>query len=320
MAWQTKIKTALEGVKEREELKKYTTIGVGGVADYFYVAKTIEELVGAVAIARNIGAPYRVIGLGSNILVSDSGYPGLVILNKTSSLSIDPRSGRVIADSGVPLSRVILEAGGQGLGGLESLYGIPGTVGGAIIGNAGAHGISTGEFLRSSSVLISSEKIVNCKNKWFEFGYRTSRLKYKATNSPPVILNAIFQFQRRNKDGILQDIARYKKWREEHQPLGLKTCASVFKNPVATDDAKTELEKEKTAGYLLENSGAKKLSQGDAKVSKIHANWIINSGKATSFDVRTLIEKMRRAVSQKFHVDLEEEVEYLGVWNGTQEK
>jgi len=320
MAWQTKIKLALEGVVEHEELKKHTTIGVGGVADYFYIAKTIDELVEAVAVARNIGAPYRVIGLGSNLLISDSGYPGLVILNKTSYLSIDPVSGRVITDSGVPLSRVILEAGGQGLGGLESLYGIPGTVGGAVIGNAGAHGVSISEFLKSSSVLISSEKIISCKEKWFEFGYRTSRLKYKSTNSPPVVLNAIFQFQRRKNDSVLQDIAKFKKWREAHQPIGQRTFASVFKNPISTDNAVTEEDKERTAGYLLENSGAKKLSQGDAKVSKLHANWIINSGSATSFDVRTLIEKMRRAVSQKFHVDLEEEVEYLGVWNGTQEK
>lgn len=320
MAWQTKIKTVLAGVEEGEELKSYTTIGVGGIADYFYVAKTLEELVRSVAAARSIGAPYRVIGLGSNILISDSGYPGLLILNRTSELNIDFSSGRVIVESGVPLSRLILEAAGQGLGGLEQLYGIPGSIGGAIITNAGAHGVSIGDYLKSSSVMMSSEKISSCKNKWFEFGYRTSRLKYKANNAPPVILNAIFQFQRRKKESILDDISKAKKWREKHQPLGQRTFASVFKNPALTDAAKQESEIQKTAGYLLEQSGAKKLFVGDAKVSKLHANWIINSGRASSHDIRMLIEKMRRAVSLKFQVDLNEEIEYVGAWHGTEEE
>lgn len=320
MAWQTKMKSVLKGVKENEELKKYTTVGVGGIADYFYVAKTIEGLVKAVAAARSIGAPYRVIGLGSNILISDSGYPGLVILNRTSTLNIDSTSGRVIAESGVPLSRLILEAAGESLGGLEQLYGIPGTVGGAIITNAGAHGVSISDYFKSSSVMISSEKISSCKNQWFDFGYRTSKLKYKTNNAPPVILNAIFQFQRRKKESILEDISKARKWRQMHQPLGQRTFASVFKNPAGTDAAKEECEIQKTAGYLLEQSGAKKFSVGDAKVSKLHANWIINSGKASSRDIRMLIEKMRHAVSLKFQVDLNEEVEYIGAWHGTEEQ
>jgi len=320
MSWQSKIKTVLNDVKENEELTKYTAIGVGGIADFFYTAKTLDDLVDAVAAARSIGAPYRVIGLGSNILVSDSGYPGLIILNKTSGLNIDAINGRVIVESGVPLARLIVEAASHGFGGLEPLYGIPGTVGGAIVTNAGAHGVAISDYLKSSSVMISSEKISSCKSGWFKFGYRTSRLKYKLDNSAPVILNAIFQFQRRKKESILDDVAKFKKWRERHQPLGQRTFASVFKNPIGSDNATGKDDALKTAGYLLEQSGAKRFSIGDAKVSRIHANWIINSGRANSHDIRMLIEKMRRAVEQKFKVELNEEVEYIGVWHGSEEK
>lgn len=315
MAWQEKIKTQLKSVRENVPLDTYTTLRVGGCADFLVEVNSIDELVEAIVVVRNIGAPYRVVGFGSNIIPSNAGFPGLIIINRTKSLSIDASSGRVIADSGVPLSRIILEAAAQGLGGLETLYGIPGTAGGATVVNAGAHGISISQYLKSSSVLISSEKIKTCKAEWFEFGYRSSRLKYKKSDSPPVILNVIFQLQRRKKDSILDDIAKARKWREAHQPIGKKTCGSIFKNPVGKDNADDELEKERTAGYLLEQSGAKRLSVGQAHVSKKHANWIENTNHADALDVRTLIEKMRRAVDEKYNVELEEEVEYIGVWD-----
>jgi len=315
MSWQEKIKTQLKTVRENVPLDQYTTLGVGGCADFLVEVKTIDELVEAVVAARKIGAPYRVIGLGSNIIPSNAGFPGLIIVNRASSLNIDTTSGRVIADSGVPLSRMILEAAGQGLGGLEALYGIPGTVGGAVVANAGAHGVSISQYLKSSSVLISSEKIKACKADWFEFGYRSSRLKYKKSDSLPVVLNVIFQFQRRKKDSILDDIAKAKKWREQNQPIGKKTCGSIFKNPVGSDDAKAKSEKEKTAGFLLDQANAKKMAVGGANVSRMHANWIENTNHADALDVRTLIEKMRLAVSEKYSVDLEEEIEYIGVWD-----
>lgn len=313
MAWQQKIKEVLN-VREDVSISSHTTLGVGGLCEFYLEAKTSEQLMNAVVLSRNAGAPYRVIGNGSNIVATDGIIHGVTIVDKSSDLKIDPTCGRVVVASGVPLARVILEAASHSLGGLEPLFGIPGSVGGAIAVNAGAHLISVGQFLKSSSVLISSEKILNCKADWFRFGYRTSRLKNATKDSPPVIINAIFQLQRRKKEDILESINKYKLWRQDKQPIGQRTCGSIFKNPVSSDDAQGE-DKFKTAGYLLDQSGAKKLSVGGAHVSKVHANWIINTGRATGTDVRRLIEKMRQAVEEKFSVTLVEEVEYLGKWN-----
>lgn len=318
MIWEDKLKELLPSAERDTELKPYCSIGVGGVCDFIYKTETINDLMRTVSAARSVGAPYKIIGNGTDIILSDSGFEGLIIINKTSNLSVDVASGRVIADSGVPLARFILEAASKGLGGLEPLFGIPGTVGGAIAVNAGAHAVSVGQFLKSSSVMVSSQKIMNVKADWFKFGYRQSKLKYSQSSSPPVVLNAIFQLQHRKNDDALRDIANYKKWREEHQPLGEKTCGSIFKNPINSDNAQTESEKFRTAGYLLDTSGAKKMSVGDARVSKIHANWVVNRSSASACDVRKLIEKMRAAVEEKYSLTLREEIEYLGDWSSCQ--
>jgi len=317
--WQIKIKEILPETKEYVPLKEHTTLGVGGPGEFFISAKSIEQLVQAIAAARKTGAPYRVIGNGSNIICSDKGFNGLIISNETSNLQIDEATGRVICDGGVALSRVILEAASHGLGGFEPLYGIPGTVGGAVVVNAGAHGVDVARYLQSSSVMVSSEKILNVKNDWFEFKYRESKLKHKHDSAPPVILNAIFQFQRRKKDDILIDIAKFKKERQQKQPIGFKTCGSIFKNPAGTDAAQGD-EIAKTAGYLLDESGAKKFHSDGMHVAKIHANWIINTGTGSATDARKLIEKMRQSVEEKFQVTLVEEVEYVGDWDEIQEK
>ncbi len=315
MTWEDKVQALLPEAKQNEYLKTLTSLAVGGIADYVFIARTIDELIKAVSVARQIGAPYRVIGYGSNILPSDSGFEGLIIVNRTNGLQIDENSGRIIVDSGVSLSRLIIESASMGLGGLESLFGIPGTVGGAIIVNAGAHGASVSQYLDSSTVLISSEKMMTCKADWFGFGYRQSKLKYSKSDSPPVILNAIFQFQHRKKEDALQDIAKYKKWREDHQPLGIKTSGSVFRNPAGTDATEKGDERLKSAGYLLDTAGAKDLAVGDARVCKKHANWIENRGRASACDIRNLIEQMRKLVEEKYSVTLLEEVEYLGDWS-----
>jgi len=312
--WQTKIKDLIPGVKEYVSIKDFAALGVGGTTDFYIEVQTIEELIETVASARKIGAPYKIVGNTTNVICSDKGFNGLLIRNRTSSFQIDEKTGRVISDSGVALSRLILESASRGLGGLEPLYGIPGTVGGAVVVNAGAHGVSISRHLQSSSVMVSSEKILNAKGEWFNFQYRQSKLKYKKDDAPPVILNAIFQLQRRKKEDVLCDIARFKSIREEKQPIGEKTCGSIFKNPAGTDAA-TGDQVAKTAGYLLDQAGAKKFSVDGAHVFRNHANWIINSGKASATDVRKLIEKMRQAVEEKFQVTLIEEIEYLGDWD-----
>lgn len=310
MSWLKQLKTELPSIIEGERLGRYSTMGIGGPARALFVARNFDELSESVFAAKNAHAPFRIIGNGSNVIFSDEMIDALIIINKTNSINIDKTSGRVIVDSGVSLSKMILDAASNGLSGLEKLYGIPGTVGGAIVVNAGAHGVSIGDYLRQATLIASDEKILSCKNKWFDFGYRKSKLKYKKTASPTVVLNAIFQFHRRKSEDILRDVSQAKIFRQTHQPIGEKCSGSIFRNPAGTDKATGE-NIQMTAGYLLEQIGAKKMVVGGARVSKLHANWIINTNNATSVDVRELIERMKQAVFEKFSVELEEEVEFL---------
>lgn len=310
MSWLKQLKDELPSIMEDERLGRYSTMGVGGPARALLVAKNFDELTESVFAAKKAKAPFRVIGNGSNVIFPDEMLDKFIIINKSSSISVDKISGRVIADSGVSLSKMILEAASNGLSGLENLYGIPGTVGGAIIVNAGAHGSSIGDYLKQATLIASDEKILSCKNKWFDFGYRKSKLKYKKTASPTVVLNAIFQFHRRKNEDILRDVSAAKIFRQTHQPVGEKCSGSIFKNPTGTDKATGE-NIQMTAGYLLERSGAKKMAVGGARVSKLHANWILNANNATSADIRELVERMKQVVFEKFSVELEEEVEFL---------
>jgi len=308
-----KFENSLGEHEKSAELKKYTTIGLGGNARYLVVARDLKQLINAVSAARSLAVGYRVIGFGSNLLISDRGFDGLIIVNRANSIQVDKSKGVVIAEGGAPLSKMILEAASQGLSGCESMFGIPGTVGGAICVNAGAHNEAISKYLKSATIMFSSDKIVSVESGWFDFKYRASKLKYKKEEFPPVILSAIFQFQQKRVEDALGEISKYKSWREKTQPIGEKTCGSVFRNPSGSDKNEEE-EKEKTAGYLLDQSGAKKLKVGSMKVSKKHANWIINDGRGTAYDARQLIESMRQAVSDKYSVSLEEEIEYLGDW------
>ncbi len=307
-----KLEEILKNYSKNVELSLYTSIGLGGRARFLVEAKSIKELVDCVGAARTMGVPYKVLGFGSNILVSDKGFDGLIIINKTSAIEIDESKSRVIVDSGVALSKMILEAASHGLSALEPMFGIPGTVGGALCVNAGAHGASISSCLKSATLMISTDKIVSVQPEWFEFGYRTSKLKYKKDEFPPIVLSAIFQFQKKKPEDISSEIAKYKKWREQNQPIGQKTTGSVFRNLTGRD--KNDDQKERTAGFLLDSSGAKKLKLGGVHVSKKHANWIINEGGSTSSDARKLIEQMRKLVIDKYSVALEEEIEYLGDW------
>jgi len=294
-------------------LGKYTSMGVGGVADYLIEADSLKKIKQAVAWARENNLNYKIIGRGTNIIVGGKGFRGLVIVNKTSGINFDLKKSRVIVESGYSLSRLILDVAAQGLGGMEKLFGIPGSIGGALTVNAGTHGVSIGSFLQTASILTSDGRIRGSNAKYFGFDYRTSNLKAQKAKNPPIILNVIFQLHKKKKDAIISEIAKSKSFREKNQPLGKKTSGSIFKNPSGSDTRDNI--KEKSAGYLLELSGAKSFSVDGAAVSKKHANWIVNKGRADSESIRILIEKMREAVKEKFSVTLEEEVEYFGQWN-----
>lgn len=299
----------IAGVQQNVILREMVSLRVGGVADYFVVAETIEELKDAVLAAFSAHVPYFILAGGNNVVPSDSGFPGLVIKNETNNMTFSPESTTVVADSGVNLGKLINLAAGRDLGGLEFLFGVPGTVGGAIYGNAGAHQHSIGDFVKSVTLILPSEEGLRVEKKeagWMEFDYRGSKLKSDYLESPnkPVILTATLQLAQRRKDEIMRQMQESISYKKDNQPMGELSAGSFFKNP----------ENQQAAGYLLEQAGAKKIRVGGAAFSKKHANFLINRHDATASDVRDLAEKAKELVHDKFNVNLKEEVEYIGKW------
>lgn len=292
-------------------LKEYTTIGVGGIADYFIISRNIEELVDCVNYAYKNKIPFLILGDGSNVVVSDYGFPGLVIKNEACSIVINREKGEIIADSGIGLSKILNLAASSELGGIEFVAGVPGRLGGCVYNNCGSKTSGIGDYVKSVTLLEEkSGKIIVTRHnsEWMEFEYRSTKLKkdYKNKEFKPVILTVKLRLARKRKDEILRAIRENLEWKKESQPLAEKSAGSFFKNPGKI--------KEQSAGFLLDKTGAKKLKSGGASVSKKHANFIVNSKNATAKDIRRLADMMRLNVRESYNIDLEEEVEYIGKW------
>ena len=305
-----------EGFAANVVLKDHTSFHIGGVADYFYTAKTIDDLVKSIQVALKFGIPYFILGGGNNILVSDLGFPGLVIKNETNNLSFLAGSSEVIVDSGVNLGKLLVEAASRDLGGLEFLFGIPGTVGGAVYNNVGTTKIAIGDFVRFVTLLLPNPKtkdikIVKYRQDWLDLDYRSSKLKKlnKAMSFEeprPVILTVKLQLSSGKREIILDRMRKVMSEKKAKQPVESWSAGSFFKNPGKV--------KEQTAGFLLDKIGAKKIKVGKAVVSKKHANFIINKGGAKAEEVKRLAEQLKIKVRDEFRVNLDEEVEYVGRW------
>lgn len=296
-------------LKQNEPLKNFTSLKVGGVADFFYVAKTIDDLIKAVISAQNLKLSYFILGGGYNIVPSDSGFAGLVIKNETANIAFSGDTSQVIVDSGVRLGNLINLAASRDLGGLEFLFGVPGTVGGAVYGNAGAFSYEIGDFVKSLVLLVPKDEkmaIVKRSSSWMNFSYRSTKLKeeYKSEKLKPVILTITLQLVKRRRDEILDLMQANLRKKKVDQPLDETSAGSYFMNP----------EDNRSAGLLLDKVGAKKMKIGGASFSKKHANFLINKKNATASDIRKLAEKAKNEVTSKFGIDLREEVEYIGRW------
>lgn len=302
-------------LEENILLRDFTSMGVGGVADYFYRAQRVDELVGIVSYCSKNQIPYFILGGGYNLVISDMGFPGVVIKNEVKDIVFSGDSAEVIVGSGVEIARLLMDAASRDLGGLEFMFGIPGTIGGAVYGNAGAFGHTIGDFVKSVTLLLPGSenretKIVRHSGKWCMFGNRTSKLKEFSRTHPveskPVILSIKLQLAQSKKEVILRKMQENLKVKRSSQPLSERSAGSFFKNPGT--------QKEQSAGFLLDKSGAKRFHVGDAVVSKLHANFVINRNKATAEDIRRLAGQMKDAVRAEFRTDLEEEIEYVGKW------
>lgn len=321
------INDLIPGVKEHIVMRDFTTFKIGGVADYFFEAKTIDDLIKAIKSAMILKIPYFILGNGSNILFSDYGFAGLVIKNTTSHIAIMKEKSQVIVDSGVNLARLIMELATNDLAGLEFLYGVPGTIGGALYGNAGAWGGAISDYLKYVTVLDKdpekgTAQVRQYPVEWMEYSYRNSKLKKMKSKSKPVILTARFQLAHNKKEEILKRLNSYREKRQVSQPVG-PSAGSIFKNPYIKEMENAvgsgtknmpEFPQERTAGFLLDQAGVKKIKIGLAEVSNIHANFILNKNGAKATEVRSLIEQMRDKVKEKYNIILEEEIEYIGQW------
>jgi UDP-N-acetylmuramate dehydrogenase len=296
-AFLEEVGTALSG---NVPLSALSSFGIGGPADLFFEALTEEELAKAVALAFAEKFPFYVIGGGYNLLFDDAGYRGLIIRNRLQGVSREGPCLNVL--SGTSLSCVLSEAVSAGLTGLEFLAGIPGTVGGAIFGNAGAYGWSIGDVLRWATVLWPDGERKTVAREALGFGYRDSVLKKK----PGIVLKAALlgtPGDKAESEARIKDILG-KRW-AKHPPHGTACAGSYFKNSCSATGARI------AAGQLLEQAGARGMAVGDAAVSDAHCNFIINRGNARAADVLALAAELKDLVKRRFGLGLEEEVIYL---------
>ncbi|HEY4694963.1 MAG TPA: UDP-N-acetylmuramate dehydrogenase [Candidatus Nanoarchaeia archaeon] len=285
-------------VRLDEPMRLHTYMKVGGPADLYYEATNETELALAVKAAIDLNLPYTIIGQGANVLVSDKGIRGLVIVNKSSEIKFLPH-GFVEVESGVNLIDLTREVGKRGLGGLERMTKVPATVGGAIFMNAGDTG--RGEFFGDLIVSIRAIDKEGVIKKFFkeeaDFSYRTSRFQ----ESGEAILSAKLQLPKMEKPQIDEKVKDILVRKTKH-PAG-PSVGSTFRNPEGAH-----------AGELIDRAGLKGTMIGGAKISEQHGNFIINTGTATAEDIKKLIELMKNTVKEKFGVQLTEEVRYLGEW------
>jgi UDP-N-acetylmuramate dehydrogenase len=287
-----------ERLRLHEPLARHASARIGGPADYFLVAESLDDLRAAAQIAWNHNLPLFVLGGGSNILIADEGVRGLVVHNRARAVTIDGTS--VQAGSGANLSTLARRCIGVGLAGLEWAIGVPGTVGGAIVGNAGAHGGDMAGCVESARILQASGVERVWSNAELAFDYRTSAIKQRAEKS--VILEAAFTLNTAPVDAIRARADQYNEYRKATQPPGA-SIGSMFKNPPGD-----------YAGRLIEQAGLKGMQIGQAQISPVHANFFVNLGEARAADVWGLIKKARQMVLDEFGVRLELEVQLVGDW------
>uniref|UniRef100_A0A7V4E479 UDP-N-acetylenolpyruvoylglucosamine reductase n=1 Tax=candidate division WOR-3 bacterium TaxID=2052148 RepID=A0A7V4E479_UNCW3 len=278
-------------IKEREPLRNHSYIRIGGPARFFVQVKSIEEIIETIDMARKMSLPYYIIGSGSNILFPDEGYYGIIIkMTELNEILISGNKATIKAGTQIPL--LVKELQRAGLSGMEQLSEIPGTIGGAIAGNAGAFGREIGELFTEGVVLTPDGHLEKVSQKELNFEYRKSDLKKFG-----ILVEATLKFATSSPEKIEMAMKEFKKKRRETQPVGELTLGSVFKNPEGV-----------SAGYLLDKAGLKGYSIGGAKFSEKHANFIVNFNGATCKDVIELIEIGYKRVKEMFNIELEREI------------
>lgn len=284
-------------------LSRLTTFHIGGPAAIVAVPDSRRELESIISASSECGLPLKVMGRGSNILASDNGFDGVVVLvvkRGMSEVIID--KDKVEVYSGVSTSRLATWCADKGLGGLEPLAGIPGTIGGAVINNAGARGLEISRKLRKVQVFEGGKGWRWLEGKDLGFTYRGSDIK-------GIVYKVQLELEKKDREKSLADCKEHQSWRKSAQPLSRYSAGSVFKNGEGYK-----------AGEVIDRCGCKGWRVGDALVSEKHANFIVNTGHARAVQVTELIERVRERVHEREGIELELEIELLGDFGSREEK
>lgn len=317
------LKTAFgDRLKEQESLARYTTFKIGGPADYFFDAKTRDEFIRAVVLGRAAGLPIFILGGGTNILIGDKGIRAFVIKNSSQGIAIRGVKGtvesgtskRIVfveADTGVAMNKLVRFAIEEGLSGLEMQLGLPGSVGGALFMNSKwTHPEGyVGDAVYQATIITPEGEVQTVSKDYFHFAYDYSSIQ----KTHDIVVSVTFALVQTEKDRLWEVANSSISYRRETQPQGVFSAGCTFKNiskaaalTAATPNLTT------SAGFLVDNAGFKGFQIGDAQISPMHANFIINLKNAKASDVVELIEKVRAAVKAKFCVELEEEIVRIG--------
>ncbi|MED3939933.1 UDP-N-acetylmuramate dehydrogenase [Priestia megaterium] len=281
-----------------EPLARYTTMKIGGPADILIVPKHVAGIEKTLQLVKQYKTKWTVIGRGSNLLVSDLGIEGVVIRLGEGLDHLEVEKHKVRVGSGYPLIKLSTLLSRQGLAGLEFASGIPGSVGGAVYMNAGAHKSDISSVLSKALILFEDGTIAWLTNKELEFSYRSSVLQ---TKRPGIVLEAEFQLQVGEREEIVRSMQNNKDYRRETQPWNHPCAGSIFRNPIPH-----------FAGDLVEKAGLRGYRIGGAQISEMHGNFIVNTGGASAQDVLSLIELIKHTIKDKFDVDMHTEVEIIG--------
>lgn len=286
-----------DNVRLHEPMKKHTTFRIGGPADYYLCPHSTEELQKILQICRENKLEFFILGNGSNLLVSDKGYRGVVIQLWKNFSDIETEDNTITVKAGALLSKVAAEALEESLTGMEFASGIPGTMGGAVMMNAGAYGGEMKDIIREVTVLTREGELLTLSKEEMNFGYRTSVVKEKGY----VVISAVLQLRKSDREEIRKVMDELKERRVTKQPLDMPSAGSTFKRPEGY-----------FAGKLIMDAGLRGFSVGGAQISEKHCGFVVNKGDATAADVLGLIGEVQKRVQEKFGVALEPEVKFLG--------
>lgn len=286
-----------QNVKVNEPMKKHITFRVGGPADYFLTPETVEQVQKIVMFLKKNNIPYYIVGNGSNLLVGDLGYRGAIIQIYQKMNQIRTDGEYIYADAGALLSKIAAEALSKELTGFEFASGIPGTLGGAVMMNAGAYGGEIKQVIQEATVLTQAGEIVKRTVDEMELSYRSSIF----SKNGDIVLSAVLKFEKGNKEAIRARMDELKEQRVTKQPLEYPSAGSTFKRPEGY-----------FAGKLIQDAGLRGFKVGGAQVSEKHCGFVINKDHATAADIVSLMEQVSDKVEAQFGVRLEPEVKRLG--------